>query len=307
MNFLQNIKGKQEFKTYAYELGFDVVGVTSPSIPARNKERLDYVVENKLYGEMEFLARNTELRKDPKLYWDKVKSVIVCGINYYYPNPKESGKGYISTFARGEDYHDVIRKKLQQLGDFIGCEYRACVDTSPVMEKALAEQAGIGWIGRNSLVINKDFGPWLFLGVLLVDAEYGSDEPVKNGCGNCRVCIDSCPANALTDKGLQPDKCLAYLLVEHKSEIPETAHEVIGSNIFGCDTCLRNCPWHSKAQITRCREFHPKEGLDRALEDWHNIDEAEFRKTFANSTIKRLKLPRFLRNVGIALRNNGKK
>lgn len=301
----------KHIKTKSLELGFDLVGITSPN---KKIEYFDYYedwLSSGKNGTMKWMERRNDERKEISRYFPGVKSIIVVGINYYTGDGNEivaqgSGEYKFSNYAWGIDYHKIVKDKLSHLMGYINDELSAsakgviCVDTSPVMEKQWAKQAGLGWQGKNTLVLNKEYGSWLFLGELLLDIQLEYDEPFVNDlCGNCNACIDACSVNALSDYQLDASKCISYLSVEYKEEFDDHKKNGLSSWIYGCDTCQQVCPWNNKnLKYSHESSFQPiKEVQNYSLNDWLEVDEPTFIEIFGQSPVKRLKHRRFLRNV----------
>ena len=296
-------------KSKALELGFDKIGISDPAKQLNYLDYYDDWTASGKNGTMEWLERRVDERKDVKKYFPEIKSVITVAINYFTGTSSEIIKDNknefkFSNYAWGVDYHLLIKEKLNLLlnsiKDETGQEVKGviCVDTSPIMEKQWARQAGIGWQGKNTLIINDELGSWLFLGELLIDLELEFDEPfVKDLCGNCTACIEACSVNALTEYGLDASKCISYQTVEYKQDFTEENY--LNGWIYGCDTCQHVCPWNIKKEtISKEENFQPiSEIRNYSLDNWLDISELQFKTTFKNSPVKRIKHQRFLRNV----------
>lgn len=265
---------------------------------------------------MEWMADTAERRADPRTLWPEVRSVILLGLNYGPANNPlselaEKDCGYISVYARNRDYHDVIKGKLKEAAGFLASkassDVKVFVDTAPVMEKPLAEAAGLGFQGKHTVVVSREFGNWLFLGAIFTTAELPADEPERNHCGSCRRCLDICPTNAFpAPYQLDARRCISYLTIEHKGHIPEELRPGIGNRIFGCDDCLAVCPWNKFAQAGREARLVQREDLAALpLADLARLDDPAFRARFAGTPIKRTGRDRFIRNVLIAIGNSG--
>ena len=265
---------------------------------------------------MEWMAETAERRADPRTLWPEVRSVILLGLNYG-PNDNplaelaQKDRGYISVYARNRDYHDVIKGKLKEAAGFLASkassDVKVFVDTAPVMEKPLAEAAGLGFQGKHTVVVSREFGNWLFLGAIFTTAELPADEPERNHCGSCRRCLDICPTGAFpAPYQLDARRCISYLTIEHKGHIPTELRPGIGNRIFGCDDCLAVCPWNKFAQAGREARLVQREDLAALpLADLARLDDPTFRARFAGTPIKRTGRDRFIRNVLIAIGNSG--
>lgn len=302
-------------------LGFDACGVALPDLPAHVVAGLAEYIDSGHHGDMEWIQTRQHLRSSPKALWPDVKSIIVIGHNYAPDtNPMEKLNqphiGNISSYALGDDYHDVMKKRLKELAGWLltehGSEVKLFVDTAPVMEKPLAELAGIGWQGKHTNLISREFGNWLFLGCVFVNMELQSPPSESVGdkvgtCGTCTACIDICPTQAIiAPYKLDARKCIAYLTIEHKGHIPVEYRKAMGNRIYGCDDCLAVCPWNKFAQTTAEAKYQQRDSLkERSLEELAALDDAAFRKLFSKSPVKRTGRDRFVRNVCIAMGNTG--
>lgn len=295
-------------KGRARELGLDVCGITSAD-PARYAEFYQQWTADGKAGEMQWLAREPERRADPGKVLPGAKSIIVAGLNYWQPQPK--GRGRIAKYALGEDYHHVLLGKLETLAAEIsaaGAQTKSYVDTGPVLEKPLAERAGIGWQGKSTMLISTKLGPWLLLGEIITTLELEPDASQKDHCGSCTRCISACPTGAITAPyQLDARRCIAYLTIELKGSIPEELRPLIGDRVYGCDECLDVCPWNRFARTTREARFlthNEGDGRD-PLHALLEISQAEFKRRFAKSPILRVKRRGLLRNVCVVLGNIG--
>lgn len=307
---------KQRIKDKAKELGFDAVGFAEAETGAREQARLDAFLALGQHGDMDWMAHNVERRRDPRGLWPEARSVIVLGVNY---GPERdplvdlaaNDRANISVYARNRDYHDVVKKRLKQLGRWLaaefGCDLKVFVDTAPVLEKPLAHAAGVGWQGKHSNLVSRDFGSWLFLGEVFTTLNLAPDAPALDHCGSCRGCLDICPTNAFpAPYTLDATRCISYLTIEHKGHIPVAFRAAMGNRIYGCDDCLAVCPWNKFARTASEAAFVPREDLDLPLlESFLGLDDARFRELFRGSPVKRIGRDRFLRNVLIALANTG--
>ncbi|MHB1206256.1 MAG: tRNA epoxyqueuosine(34) reductase QueG [Rhodospirillaceae bacterium] len=302
---------------FAKTLGFDTVRVTEARLADSVRENFQTFLAEGLEGDMGWLRANAERRADPRILWPEARSVIMVGLNYgrtrmqVGPQLQAAGDGVVSIYAQGRDYHDVMKSRLKQLARWLaetsGHEVKVFVDTAPVMEKPLAQQSGMGWQGKHTNLVSREFGSWLFLGEVFTTLEIAPDAPETDHCGACRRCLDICPTSAFTGPyKLDPRRCVSYLTIEHKGPIPRDLRPGIGNRIYGCDDCLAVCPWNKFAQNAREAAFMPKEGLTSLhLRDLAALDDAGFRARFAGSPVKRTGRARFVRNVLIAMGNSG--
>ncbi len=303
-------------KARARALGFDAVGVARADEAWDAGWRLDQFVALGRQGDMDWMESTRERRRHPQAMWPEARSAIVVGLNYGPPDDPMAAlerrcEGVISAYARGGDYHDVVKAKLKQLAGAVaeatGAEVKVFVDTAPVMEKPLAERAGLGWQGKHTNLVSREHGSWLFLGVVLTSAELEPDEPEPDHCGSCRACLDICPTDAFpAPYQLDARRCISYLTIEHKGPIPRELREGVGNRIYGCDDCLAVCPWNKFAATAREARLHARaENIGPLLGDLAGLDDAGFREVFAGSPIKRIGRDRFVRNVLIAIGNSG--
>jgi len=296
-------------KARAAALGLDVCGITSAA-PARHAAFYRQWTADGNAGEMQWLTREPERRTDPRAVLPGARSIIVAGLNYWQPQPKDRGR--IARYALGEDYHHVLLEKLEALAAEIsaaGEGAKIYVDTGPVLEKPLAERAGVGWQGKSTMLIHPKLGPWLLLGEIITTLTLEPDAPMRDHCGSCSRCITACPTGAITAPyQLDARRCIAYLTIELKGSIPEELRPLIGDRIYGCDECLDVCPWNRFAQTTREVRFlaraEDEDGRDR-LHALLEISAAEFKRRFARSPILRVKRRGLLRNVCVVLGNIG--
>jgi len=295
-----------ELKEAAQNLGFDAIGIAEAQVPEGADHLKDWL--NLSYqGEMGWMARQPEIRSDPHQYDPLAKTIIVAGVTSHQTTTP-SRRGKIAAYAQGLDYHDILRNKLEKLAQTTlaiwDAHYRICVDSSPLMEKPLAAMAGLGWQGKNTLLIHPQHGPWLMLGCILTNLKLTPDSPSSDHCGTCTRCLDACPTQAFPQPYvLDARRCLAYLTIEHPGSIPEEFRPLVGDRLFGCDECLDVCPWNRHAQQSRELSLSPipRSDLSEMLE-W---DETRFRKEFRGTPIFRLKRGRWLRNICIVLGNIG--
>ena len=305
-----------ELRTRAAALGFDSFGVAAADARPDLPEKLRLALEAGWHGDMDWMADTAERRGSPNELWPEAKSVILLGINYGPQTDPlailgEPSLGSISVYARNRDYHEIIKGKLKELAGLLarrsGDTVKVFVDTAPLMEKPLAEAAGLGWQGKHTVLVSRDFGSWLFLGAILTTADLPVDRPHQESCGSCTRCLEICPTKAFPAPfQLDSRRCLAYLTVEHKTQIPLEFRAPMGNRIYGCDDCLAVCPWNKFASISREAKLRARDELERpALADLVQLNDAQFRTLFAGSPVKRIGLARFLRNVLIAIGNSG--
>jgi epoxyqueuosine reductase len=297
-------------------LGFDAARVISPDAIAAAGARFAAFLEAGRHGDMAWLATNAERRRNPARLWPEVRSIIMLGMSYApETNPLDAldhpTRGAISVYAQGKDYHDIIKGKLKQLAALLaaqsGADVKVFVDTAPVMEKPLAAAAGLGWQGKNTMLVSREHGSWLFLGAIFTTTELPPDTPEADHCGSCRRCLDVCPTAAFpAPYQLDARRCLAYLSIEHKGHIPAEFRRAMGNRIFGCDDCLAVCPWNKFAATAREARFHARVETDNPpLAELLELDDAAFRARFADTPVKRTGRDRFVRNVLIAAGNSG--
>ena len=302
-------------KAKAAALGFDLCRVALPDAIEGAGERLGEWLALGRHGDMAWMQTTAERRADPRALWPEVRACVMLGVNYAPPaDPLASTRvrdaGAISVYARHRDYHDVIKGRLKQLASWFaakaGGDVKVFVDTAPLMEKPLAAAAGLGWQGKHTNLVSRDFGSWLFLGALLTTCELPTDAAEIDHCGSCRACLDACPTQAFpAPYQLDARRCISYLTIEHKGPIPEPMREKIGNRVYGCDDCLAVCPWNKFAQDAREARLVAPDWRDPPLAELAALDDAAFRARFAGSPIKRVGRDRFLRNVMIAVGNSG--
>lgn len=311
----------EQIKSLGLQLGFQQVGITDTNLTAFDGYLLDYLKKGH-HGDMHYMEKHGLLRLRPELLVPGTKSIIVVRMNYLPPNAqlhetlRDKTKAYIARYALGRDYHNLMRKRLKDFAKAITAlagehGYKACVDSVPIMEKALAQKAGLGWTGKNTLILNKQAGSYFFLGVLLTDLELPCDAPLpeanflENGCGKCKACITVCPTKAIiAPYQLDARRCISYLTIENKGPIPLEFRSMMGNRIFGCDDCQIMCPWNRYAKITDEKDFHPRHQLDhRQLVDLFLLTEEEFTRMTEGSPIKRAGYEGWLRNIAVALGN----
>ncbi len=298
-------------KAEAFRLGFDACGVACASTPDPDNHLGEWLRRG-YHAEMEWMARTEGIRRDVSRKVPGAKSVLVVTRNYYTGDmecPADCGK--VARYAWGEDYHSVLLPRLNQLADFLktlqpGGIHYAEVDTGPVLERAWAARAGLGWIGKNGLLVCRKGGSWFFLGVLITTLELVPDTPVRDYCGECRACMDACPVQAIVEpRMVDARRCIAYHTIENRGEILESVQASMGAWVFGCDACQEVCPWNRFARITSERAFFPHSWSPHpSLEDVLKMEESEFKERFARSPILRAKHAGLRRNARIALKNS---
>ena len=308
---------RQALEEKAGNLGFCAFGVAPADAAPLSGERLREWIASGSHGDMIWMEETAPRRSAPRALWPDVKSVISLGMSYApAADPlalaERPDKARISVYAQGGDYHDTIKKALKALArwlvDQAGCELKVFVDTAPVMEKPLAEAAGIGWQGKHTNLVSREDGNWLFLGAIFTTLELAPSTPHAARCGSCSRCLDACPTNAFPAPfQLDARRCISYLTIEHKGPIPHEFREAIGNRVYGCDDCLAVCPWNRFAAAARANQaFRPRAELtEPALADLLALDDADFRAVFAGSPIKRIGRGRMVRNAAIAAGNSG--
>ncbi len=299
----------------ARNLGFDAIGVTTPDAIGEAAKHFYEFLEAGAHGDMDWLAASPERRADPRGLWRDARSVIMLGVNY---GPDEDplavlsqrSRAAISVYAKGDDYHDLIKKRLKSLARWLvasaRCEVKVFVDTAAVMEKPLAQAAGLGWQGKHTNLVSRDFGSWLFLGAIYSTLELPCDTAEIDHCGSCQACQDICPTAAFpTAYKLDARRCISYLTIENKGAIPREFRKAIGNRIYGCDDCLAVCPWNKFAQTGRETKLAARATLRAPdLATLAQLDDAAFRALFTKSPVKRIGRDRFIRNVLIAIGNS---
>ena len=306
---------KDALTEQARALGFDCAGVTDPDVLAEAGRHFREFLDAGAHGDMDWLAAHPERRTDPRVLWASVRSIVMLGVNY---GPDEDPlavlaqrtRGAISVYARGDDYHDLIKKRLKALARWLvetsGCEVKVFVDTAAVMEKPLAQAAGLGWQGKHTNLVSRQFGSWLFLGAIFTTLELPRDGAEADHCGSCQACLDICPTAAFpAPYKLDARRCISYLTIENKGPIPREFRKALGNRIYGCDDCLAVCPWNKFARVGRETKLAAREDLRAPdLAGLARLDDAAFRARFAKSPVKRIGRNRFIRNVLIAIGNS---
>ena len=307
---------KRQLREQSRELGFGELGVTSIEIPEDERYLLQWL-ENGFHGDMDYMRRHGTLRSRPAELVPGTVRVISVRMDYWPPEATAAQEtladgmlGYVSRYALGRDYHKVMRGALVQLAgkmnERIGaCGYRVCVDSAPVLEKALARNAGLGWIGKHTNLIARDAGSWFFLGEILTDLPLPVDEPASAHCGTCQACIPACPTKAIVGPyRLDARRCISYLTIEHQGAIPAQLRTALGNRVYGCDDCQLVCPWNKFASAAAHPDFKVRHALDRSrLADLFAWTEAQFEERMRGSAIYRIGYERWSRNVAVALGN----
>jgi len=295
--------------------GFDVIGITRPDAAPDTATRLARFIADGAHGDMAWMETTAERRGNPRALWPEVRSIIMLGVNY---GPKQDplavlqhrSRGGISVYAKGDDYHDVIKPRLKHVARALlakaGGDVKVFVDTAAVMEKPLASAAGLGWQGKHTNLVSREFGSWLFLGAIFTTLDLPPDDPVTDHCGSCRNCLDACPTDAFpAPYRLDARRCISYLTIEHKGPIPHDLRPAMGNRIYGCDDCLAVCPWNKFAQAGREAKLVARDSLDAPpLAELAALDDAAFRALFAKTAVKRIGRDRFVRNVLVAIGNS---
>lgn len=303
-------------KAEAARLGFAASGICAPDAIPEAAGRLAAFVEAGRQGQMGWMAERMHWRGNPAALWPEARSVVMLAESYTpEDNPLDAldhrDRGAISVYARHRDYHDVLKKKLKALGRWLlaeaGGEIKVFVDTAPVMEKPLAQAAGLGWQGKHTNLLSRDFGNWVFLGALFTTLDLPRDAAERDHCGSCTACLDICPTQAFPAPfQLDARRCISYLTIEHKGPVDIALREGLGNRIYGCDDCLAVCPWNKFAVAAREAKYHARPDLTGpALAELAVLDDAAFRARFSGSPIKRIGRDRFVRNVCYALGNSG--
>jgi epoxyqueuosine reductase len=306
----------EKLKAQALAHGFDAIGITSAKLPAEISQHLAAYVEQGHHGDMGWMAETLERRSSPEAMWPEAKSAIVLAMNYgqgldNFKRLQEKSSGVISTYALNRDYHDVIKSKLKALATWFakdaGADVKVFVDTAPLMEKPLAAMAGLGWQGKHTNLVSRQLGSWFFLGVILTDMELPHAQPEQDHCGSCQACLEICPTKAFTaPHQIDARRCISYLTIELKTQIPAEFRKAIGNRIYGCDDCLSVCPWNKFAVDASEIKLKAREDLVKPeLAELLKLDDASFRKFFSGSPVKRIGRDRFVRNCLVGAGNSG--
>ena len=297
-------KIKKRTKSLSEEQGFDLCGISKAVFLNEEAPRLEEWLNQGRHGEMKYMENWFDLRLDPRKLVDGAKSVITFLQNYFPSETQRSGSYLISKYAYGEDYHFVLKRKLKSIAlalqeDFGDFNWRSFVDSGPVMDRVWARKSGLGWVGKNSLLLNKERGSFFFIGHLITDLEMEYDSEVRDHCGTCTKCIDACPTSAITEPyKVDGSKCISYLTIELKDSVPEKFKKTYKDWIFGCDICQDVCPWTSKSSPTKEESFNGRKlWMDFDQKDWENLTEANFEQQFKNSALKRTGYKGLKRNI----------
>jgi epoxyqueuosine reductase len=305
---------REAIRAFARALGFDVVRFTRAETSAETRARLGHFLEQGFHGDMAWMEVNADRRADPKILWPEAKTAIIVGLNYGPAHdPRDSltqpSAASISVYARNKDYHDVLKRRLKRFAMWLNSwgDVKLFVDTAPVMEKPLAQQAGLGWQGKHTNLVSREWGSWLFLGEVFTTLDVAPDDAEVDHCGACSRCLDVCPTQAFVGPyQIDGRRCISYLTIENKGPIPREFRTAMGNRIYGCDDCLAVCPWNKFARMTEEADFLPRTQLSAPrLKDFIGLDDANFRTLFAGSPVKRIGRARFIRNVLIAAGNSG--
>jgi epoxyqueuosine reductase len=308
---------KDRLITYAQEAGFAKVGICRPDAVPEIAERLAAFVDAGMHGQMAWMAERMHWRGNPAALWPEAKSVIMLAEPYTPEHDplavlEQPDRAAISVYAQGRDYHDIVKKRLKRVGRWLieqqpDAQIKVFVDTAPVMEKPLAQAAGLGWQGKHTNILGRDLGSWFFLGALFTTVEFEPDTPEVSHCGSCTACLDICPTAAFpAPYQLDPRRCISYLTIEHKGPVDDELRGLMGNRIYGCDDCLGVCPWNKFAQEGRDARYAAREDLIAPpLAELAGLDDTAFRARFSGSPIKRIGRDRFVRNVAYAIGNSG--
>ena len=308
---------KDAFIAFAQESGFAKVGFCRPDALPELPERLARFVDDGMHGQMAWMADRMAWRGDPSALWPAARTVIMLAEPYTPDHDPlavldRPDRAAISVYAHGRDYHDVVKKRLKRVGRWLieqepTAQIKVFVDTAPVMEKPLAQAAGLGWQGKHTNLLGRDLGSWFFLGAIFTTLEFDTDQPEQSHCGSCTACLDICPTNAFpAPYRLDARRCISYLTIEHKGQVDPELRALMGNRIYGCDDCLAICPWNKFAVAGRDAKYDPRaDVLAPPLAQLAALDDAAFRARFSGSPIKRIGRDRFVRNVLYAIGNSG--
>ena len=302
----------QAVKNYALQLGFDACGFSKAEFLEPEARRLEEWLNQERHGSMSWLGNHFEKRTDPTKLVPGSKSVVSVIGSYYHPDHDHSNSNSpkIAKYALGRDYHKVFKGKLKRLFNYTeslvgNIEGRFFVDSAPVLDKAWAVRSGLGWMGKNSNILNQDVGSFFFIGEMIIDVEFNYSTPVTDHCGTCTRCLDACPTNAIYEPyRVDSTKCISYLTIELKDQIPAELQSQLGEWMYGCDICQDVCPWNKRATITQMADLHPRKYLlDHDIDFWKEIDNAQYDELFEGSAIRRAKFEKFKMNTTVVSRN----
>lgn len=313
MNEHDSLSLSAAIRTKALELGFDAVGFARAARLDDEVEGLSAWLDGGLYADMEWMKGHFDKRLDPTLLVEGTRSVVVVLLSYKTDVEQPLGAPLFAKYAYGDDYHDVLKHKLHLLLSAIrelvpDAEGRAFVDSAPVLERAWAARAGLGWQGKSSLLVNRHLGTFFFIGTLMLNIELEYDSPVRPSCGSCTRCIDACPTSAIVaPRIVDARRCISYHTIENRGDIPDSIKSLMGSRLFGCDACQDACPWNARVVPRHHPEFAPREAIvSYDLKQWTGVDEAQFAAIFRRSAVKRTKFAGFRRNLYAVLENVNK-
>ena len=291
---------KEQITKYSHELGFDLISFSNIEVDAKTQENYLEWLNNNNNASMQYMENNIDLRFDLTKLFENYKSMIILGINYYQPKQLNNIGKYMSIYAYGRDYHKTIKGKLKKITAFLkekNIKSRGFTDSAPILEKYFAEKSGIGWQGKNSLIINKKYGSYFFLAEILTDFDFGQDNITTEHCGKCKKCINACPTNAIIDdKVIDSNKCISYLTIEHSGEISLNIKNNIKDLAFGCDICQEVCPWNNKLELTKEKDFNFRY-MGIQIKEILNLNESEFNKKFQGSPIRRAGYDHFIKQM----------
>ena len=307
---------REHIRAEAKAIGFDAVRFAAADAVDRAGEHLAAFLAEGRHGTMQWMATNADRRAAPNALWPEARSIVVLGANYGpgsdpLAQQEKHSRAAISVYAQGDDYHEVLKAKLKELARFIaaafGADVKVFVDTAPVMEKPLAQAAGLGWQGKHTNLVSREWGSWLFIGSVFTTLDLAPDAPEEDHCGACQRCLDACPTNAFTAPyRIDARRCISYLTIEHKGHIAPEFRAALGNRIYGCDDCLAVCPWNKFAGVAQEQRFHARDELkEPGLATLARLDDTAFRTLFRGSPVKRIGRARFVRNVLIAIGNSG--
>ena len=312
---VKNTEIEKRLKIFAKSQGFSDLAIANPDLISSSAKNLKIFLEKGYHGQMDWMLKRNDYRSNPSKLWPEVKSVIIV-TDVYTPNINPlnflnyKNRGNISVYAHGKDYHNVIKKKLKRVGGWIiknvQGDIKIFVDTAPVMEKPLAQAAGLGWQGKHTNLVSKSLGNWFFLGIIFSNIALKYDAPEIDKCGTCEKCLKICPTNAFVEPyKLDARKCISYLTIEHKGPIDETLRNKLGNRIFGCDDCLAVCPWNKFAKQSSELKYFVNKGINlKNLGTLSKLNDKNFRKFFSGTPVKRIGRERFIRNVLYAIGNS---